>query len=191
MTTRFLKLSLLISGIVGLCFSSSALADADPRVLAHNFGILATILQDISIAMGITLFAAGMFKLKRFGQMRTFMSHQMTLAGPLMMLLAAVCLLMLPFILKTGMLAFWGETNPLRYTGGTDGYEAYMVPVLMFVRLIGIGSFMRGLMLVSRSGRIGGQPGTVGRAMIHIFAGILAIHVLGTVNLLMKIMDLA
>lgn len=159
-----------------------------PALLAKNMGIIARVLQSLSIGAGVALFLGGMFQFKRFAQTRTFMSHQMTVATPLMMIIAAVLFLMLPSF--SGMLlhSFWGTTSPLRYSGGTSPYQQVIPPVLMFVRIIGVVAIMRGLMLLSRSGRIGGQPGTMGRCMIHLFTGILCMHIVGTTHLLRQIM---
>ncbi len=197
LTTYFKKLisikSLLLTSIMlGLLYANPALADSTssttPALLISNFTIISKVMLAVSILMGIALFAGGMFQLKRYGEMRTMMSHQMTLAKPMMLILAGVSLIALPWFIPLGLMSFWSSASPLQYQGGPEGYDAYIPPVLVFVRVIGIGAFMRGLVLLARSGGQGGQPGTTGRALMHLFGGILAVHILGSVHLLEQIM---
>ena len=67
-----------------------------------------------------------------------------------------------------------------------------MPAILVFVRVVGIGSFIRGIVLLSRSGdHQRSQPGMLGKALIHILAGVLLIHIVGTMDLLEDILGLA
>lgn len=160
----------------------------NPAHLIASFAEMAKMIQAISIIMGVALFAGGMFKLKRYGEMRTFMSQNMTLAAPGMMILAGVMLLIFPTTVATVLHTFWGsDYNPIRYTGNQVGWDQYVPAILIFVRLIGIISMLRGILLISRSGNQGSQPGTIGRAMTHLFGGILLVHILGTVDVLRNI----
>ncbi len=111
------------------------------------------------------------------------MSHQLSLAGPLMMFVAGSLLLALPTFIKFSLLTFMGSDNPMSlYVAGYN-----VNPLLVFVRIVGIGSFVRGIVLLSRSGHQQGQQGTLGKALIHMGAGILCIHVVGTYQLLTSI----
>ena len=160
-------------------------------VVITNFQWLAKILQSIGIIMGVALIVGAFFQLKRYGEMRTFMSHQMTLAGPLATMLAGVFMLTLPTTLSTFIYAFWSTSNPMHYEGGTQGWDAYIPVVIVFVRLIGVGAFMRGVVLMSRVGSShGSQPGTLPRALLHIIGGILCMHIVGTYDLLENILNL-
>lgn len=161
-----------------------------PSVLLHNFGELANILQSVSILIGIGLFIGALFKIKRYAEMRTMMSHQITLAGPLMMIIAATALIVMPTFISTAVFSVWGTSNPLAYQGGVvEGYEQFIPPILMFARLIGVAAMIRGLVLVSRSGKVGGQPGTTSKALLHLIGGILLIHILGTLHILKTLLD--
>jgi len=160
----------------------------DPSVLMRNIGTMANIFQDVAIIIGLSLFLFGLFRLKRYAEARTMMSHQMTIAAPLMLLLGGVMFLCLPMVLSTALFNFWSTTSPLSYQPGNDAYDELMPPVIMFVRLIGVGSFMRGILLFSRVGGEQSQPGTLGRACTHLLGGLLCVHILGLVILLKEIM---
>lgn len=163
---------------------------ANPQIIMHNFGILADIMQAFSVALGLGIFMGGLFTLKRHGEMRTVMSHQMTLAWPLIKMMGGIMLLILPSIIHTGLFALFSTQSPLAYTGsGNDSWNNMMPAVIMFVRLIGVGSIIRGLIIFSRAGITGGQPGTFGRAFIHLIGGLLLVHILGTTDLLKDVFD--
>ena len=156
-----------------------------------NLTHFAGILQVLSIGGGIGLFMSSLFEFKRYGEMRTFMSHQMTIARPLSMMLAGVMLLIMPLIISTFMLGFWGSANPIAYTPTTDsGWEPLMPVVIDFVRVVGIFAFMRGIFLISRSGGVGAQPGTLSKAILHMFGGVLCINVVATEQLLKSILPI-
>lgn len=161
----------------------------DPIIIMNHFSILASIIQTVAILMGIGMVISGFFLLKKFGESRTMMSHHMTIVGPLMMLLAGVLLLSLPTTLCTFLYAIWGTYTPLTYVGSGGGFDDYVPVVLMFVRLIGVTAVIRGVVMMSRVGGQHSQPGAIGRGLMFIFCGILAVHILGTYHLLLQILD--
>ena len=52
-----------------------------PDILVANLNIIADIMQTLAVLIGLTLFVGGMFQLKRYGEMRTMMSSQMSISG--------------------------------------------------------------------------------------------------------------
>lgn len=164
---------------------------AYPDVLTQNFTIIGEILGVISIIMGLGLLFAGIFQFKKYGEMRTMMSAQMSMSGPLMLLLSAGILLALPFFLNTFLIALTGYDTPMPYGGDNTSYGALIPPILMLVRIVGIGSFIRGVVLLSRSGdHHRAQPGMVSKAMIHMLAGVMCIHIQGTLDLFRNVLGL-
>lgn len=159
----------------------------DTSQLMGNIGIAADIAQAISIMIGVGLFFTAFFELKRYTEMRTFMSHQMTVAKPLMLFVGGVLFLSLPVAISTAMLATWGTDQPLSYTGATTDYEALIPPIIMFVRFIGVCAMMRGFLLFARCGDIQTPAGTLSKAVLHVIGGLLCIHILGTYDLLLEI----
>ncbi len=158
-------------------------------IFITNLGYIANLLQTVSILMGLFTFMGGLFRLKRYSEMRTFMSYQMTLAWPLLMIIGGVSLMALPFILRTALLNTWGVTNPLRYSGDVaTGFDQLIPPIIMVVRLVGVGAFIRGVLLFSRTGREGMPPGTMGKAMLHILGGVMCVHIIGTMDLMKSIL---
>lgn len=166
---------------------------AHAAVMLNHIGTIAIILNSISIMAGIGLVLSSLFMLKRYGEMRTMMSHQMTLMQPMAMMAGGILLLMLPTTLSTSLLAFWGtgNTSPLAYSGSTTHDLDVYIPVIdAFVRLIGVGAIIRAAFLLSRTGGQGGQPGTMSKGMLHLFGGILCLHIVGTARLVKYIFDI-
>lgn len=163
----------------------------DPHVLAKNLGYAAVIFQDVAIMMGLGLFMSGLFRLKRYAEMRTFMSHQMTISAPLLMIIGGILLLALPLTLRSALYNVWSTSNPLHYGGSTNGsWQQLIPPIVIFVRLIGVGAFMRGIVLFARSGSEQSPPGTMSKAMLHVIGGLLCVHILGTFKLLNGILGI-
>jgi intracellular multiplication protein IcmC len=163
----------------------------DPGTLLHNLGAIASILQTISLLMGIAMFMGGIFLMKKFGESRTFMSNQMTVAAPLMMLVSGVFLMMLPTTVSTFLYAFWSTSSPIQYTGTSGGWDEYIPVVIMFARLIGIAAMMKGVVMMSRMGGHHSQPGNLGKALIFILCGIMLVHIMGTCQLLEQILNIS
>lgn len=153
--------------------------------LQQNVETLAFIAQRVSIALGLCMMLGSFFKFKKYGEARTMMMNK-SIAGPIMMMLSGVLLLSLPEFMKTFLFAVWGSANPL----GVDlpGMWGEMLngpltPVVMFIRLLGVCSFIRGFMNISKAGREGMQPGTFSKSMMYIFGGVMAIHIVGVFEL--------
>jgi intracellular multiplication protein IcmC len=163
------------------------MATFNAAVFIQNLGTASVIVQDFAIITGLTLFTFGLFKLKRYGEMRTFMSQQMTMAKPMTLILCGSLLMYTPLLINSALAAFWGANAVNGYpSGGGMNFQMHQIEnaITIFVRLIGVCSFIRGWMILARSGGEGSQPGTRGKGFIHIFSGILLMHILLTLRLL-------
>lgn len=150
----------------------------DSTNLSEGISTLATIVQDIGVLAGVAMFISSLFKFKRYGEMRTFMSQQQTIMKPLAMMLSGVALMCLPMVTQTLLLAVWGYSNPLAFPQlvSADATEM-MRPVLELGRLVGVIGIFRGLMLLSKAGGEGSQPGTVGKSILHILGGVMCLNI--------------
>jgi len=164
---------------------------SEAALLENNFQLIAEILQAVAVLMGVGMVLAALFQLKKHAESRGMMGGQASMAGPMMLLVSGAMLLVLPDFITTAVLAFWGQSSDQAYNGGPTGYQSLVPAILMFVRVIGVGSFIRGVVLLSRSSGQQTQPGTLGKAMIHMFAGILCVHITGTISLIGSILGLA
>lgn len=160
--------------------------------IVDNILHIASMIQIFCILAGLGMFIGSIFQFKRYGEMRTFMSHQTSIARPLALMIASLMLLMLPAMLSTFLLAFFGDPNPMAYQNtSTAGWSAYLPVIVILIQVIGVTSFVRGIFLISRSASQSQQgSGLLSKAIIHLFAGILAVNVVGTVSLFRSIFGL-
>lgn len=162
----------------------------NPNILIDNFDTIYDVVIFISRLVGILMVVMGIFKLKRYGEMRTHMSTQITILSPLLPILVGLGLFSFPSLLAGSLETLWGYSNPLAYPGGSGGYQAYMRPIILFIRIIGMAAIIRGLILLTRAGGSQSQPGMMGKALVHFIGGILAFNIVGTVNLIRAILNI-
>lgn len=158
-------------------------------ILVNSLKQISDLLNTGSIMLGWFLFFSAIFKFKKYGEMRTMMSMHINILAPLSMMVASIFLLTFPQFLTTLIVSFWGVADPLPPGGPSSGYQAYYRPIVIFVRIIGVVSIMRGVILFSRAGEQG-QPGQIGKAGLHILGGLLCVHIMYTIDLLKTIFGL-
>ncbi len=195
------KLTILFGGFFTLLFyanmafaaGGTGTATKSAESMMHALSGFAGIIGAISVIIGIALFLGGFFRLKLYGQMRgTYAAHQVTIAGSLVMFLSGVLMMVLPTVLRSSLLAFWGTANPMAYSGAnTTPWSVYIPVVIMFVRLVGVAAFIRGILLLSRTGQQGSQqPGVLSKALLHMLGGILCINIVATHALLKSLLPI-
>lgn len=162
----------------------------EASILTSNFIVMSYILQKVAVVIGIMLTIAGIFQFKKYGEQRSMMSTHMSAAGPALMVICGAALMVLPSVLGAALIAVWGNDNPLSYAGGPTGYSSLVPAIVILVRVVGIGSFIRGIVMLSKTGGQQSQPGTVGKAFMHILAGVMCIHILGTIGVIENILGL-
>lgn len=151
--------------------------------LMQNITTLSGAFEGVSLVFGICLFVAGVHKLKRHGEARG-MGGQGSSWGPLAIIIASVALMAMPTTLGLFLNAFWQTSSPLAYNTADGATDQYIPAVLMFVRFIGLVAFVRGVHHFAKSGHGSGQPGSIGKGLMHSFGGILCVHILGVVDLI-------
>ncbi len=179
-------LSTLASGV-----SSSSASSSYSHYLETSLGSLANIIQYIAIVMGICMILSSLFLFKKYGQMRTFMSQQLTMTRPLLTQIGGAALLILPTFIGTAERMVWGQSwfsQTMSLDLGTD-WTGLLEPVFMLVRLLGVIALIRGILLATKAGGQQAQPGMASKAAIHFIAGIISINVDATARILGNIFD--
>ncbi len=155
--------------------------------LITHLGVMSTIIQDFALIAGMSLIYLGLLKFKKYGEMRTYMSTQMTMATPLMLILGGSLLMFTPLLLGTAIDIFWGQVNPLSYTNNMPGEaDKLLDAIIIFIRVLGIGVFIRGWIKLAKCGGESVAPGTRSKSLMHIFVGVLLMHFVGTEHLIMQ-----
>lgn len=190
MKKRIITITALLLGFI----PSVVFADGGPTLSNYNLmqsiGQMANMVSDISLLMGIGFVLSAIFRFKQYGESRTHSMQQSSVVKPLMMLLVGGLLLALPFTLGTALMAVWSTSAPLAYHAQSATDEILIPPVLAFIRLVGVGSFIRGLVMMTRVGGEQSQPGTLSKAVLHMTGGVLCLHILGVVDLIQSVFNL-
>ncbi len=164
---------------------------ASPETVTQNFVTLSLILQDFSLFLGLVICLFGFFQFKRYGESRTMMSAQHTMAEPLVTIFCGIMLTLITPMIQLFNNIFLGTSELIAYTGSSGGSDYNSVQmVITFVRVIGIGALMNGLVKLSRTGRQNSQQGSAGKALLFILGGVACTNCVAVIDLLFNFFDL-
>ncbi len=184
---NILKVSLMLLFAVFIPSVAEA-ATIDYKVIEQNLRALIPFVAATSYVMGVVFITVAVFKLKRYGEMRTMMSSNVNIAGKISLIIVGLMLLYLPTTLETFNLTIFGNSQVELFSDQQNFGAAseVMKVVVLAIRLIGLISFVRGCVILSKLGAEGGaQPGMMGKGMLHIIGGILAWNILATWNVVL------
>ncbi|HAU1640547.1 TPA: type IV secretion protein IcmC [Legionella pneumophila] len=145
--------------------------------------------------IGCAFIFKAIYSLKVYGEARTMMSSNTSIKEPVMYLMVGALLIYFPSLVSSVLQTTFGYSNPLAYSGGvSSGSDTISAlfgsgslvgrPLVMIIRVIGLVAFVRGWVLIARSASQGQPPGGTGKGLIHVFGGILAINIVGTVDMI-------
>ncbi|WP_042648036.1 type IVB secretion system protein IcmC/DotE [Legionella pneumophila] len=145
--------------------------------------------------IGCAFIFKAIYSLKVYGEARTMMSSNTSMKEPVMYLMVGALLIYFPSLVSSVLQTTFGYSNPLAYSGGvSSGSDTISAlfgsgslvgrPLVMIIRVIGLIAFVRGWVLIARSASQGQPPGGTGKGLIHVFGGILAINIVGTVDMI-------
>lgn len=144
-----------------------------------------------SYIAGIIMIIRGIALYKAFGQNVNQATRPGEVAGPFVYIVIGTMLLYFPTIFQISLYTIFGTTSveTLDATTSTGGYSVYewdriYTIITRYCRLVGVISFFRGLLLISRAGEPGVQPGSITRGIIHVVAGVMIYNIKGTVDAL-------
>jgi intracellular multiplication protein IcmC len=161
--------------------------------LANSLAPVERLLTGAAYLMGIMFFIKSIHTLKTYGESRSSMSQNSTLKEPLVYMLVGAALLYFPTTFKIFMVTSFGYENVLQYapinsTNSTintlfGSGSAVGRPLSLLIQVIGLVAFIRGWVLVARASSQGQQPGGTGKGIVHVFGGILAMNIVGTLQI--------
>ncbi len=157
------------------------------RTFQSNLGPVYQLVVAISYVMGVWFIVDSIFRLKKYGQQRTMMSSQASMAKPIILFIIGLGLLYFPTFVNVSIQSIWvnSSSNSVLWWGSTGStWSAFVNPLIDVVRLFGLIAVVRGLVILTRIAAESTQPGTTGKALMHIIAGTLAINIIGTINII-------
>lgn len=161
--------------------------------IAENVQPIQKLITGAAYVMGLLFAFKALYVLKLYGEARTMMSSNATAKEPLMYLFVAAVFLVSPKAVSVFLASTFGSSNILEYApmnGGSQplydvfGYGSEAIkPMMMIIQTLGYVAFIRGWVLVARASSQGQQPGGVGKGLMHVFGGILAINIVSTIQI--------
>lgn len=179
-----LLVCLLLSGCSNVKF---------PRVedmlvnVTNEFPSIYHLITATAYIMGIAFIFRGVYQLKVYGDLRTMMSVQTNFKATMMVFFSGAALLYAPTAFKSMLLSTFATTSitdPMSYHSAKGIWNPIAAQaVLRFIQLIGTISFIRGWVYLTHTSNPQGRS-TFGKAVTHIIAGLLAINIEGTREML-------
>lgn len=162
--------------------------------LANSLAPVERLLTGAAYLMGILFFMKGIYTLKNYGESRTAMSQGGNLKEPIVYMFVGAALLYFPTTFKIFMVTSFGYENVLQYAQINSTNKAINTlfgagsavgrPLSLLIQVIGLVAFIRGWVLVARASSQGQQPGGTGKGIVHVFGGILAMNIVGTLEII-------
>ncbi len=188
--TAIFKSFITALGVSGVFYSSSVYADTPSlATMLTNFATAVPNLMRLVTAgayvLGMFFVVAAIMGMKHFGELRTMMSQEHGVLGPVVEFFVGVMLLYLPSTIRTGLSTFWVTTNPYAYvTSTSDQYSTFINSCYSIMQIIGIIAFIRGLIILKKVGGGRAQQESFGKALSHLAGGILCMNLYNTLQVL-------
>ncbi len=155
--------------------------------VSNEFPSIYRLVTATSYIMGIAFIFRGIYQLKVYGDLRTMMSVQTNFKATMMVFFAGTALLYAPTAFKSMLLSTFATTSitdPMSYQSAKGIWSPLASQaVLRFIQLIGTISFIRGWVHLTHVSNPNGRS-TMGKAVTHIVAGLLAVNIEGTREML-------
>jgi intracellular multiplication protein IcmC len=188
--------ALIVSLFAGTLFyapASYAVDDAATMLtnLASSVPNFMLLITALAYVMGMYFVFKGVMGLREFGESRTMMTSSHSLKGPLIFIGIGTALCYLPSSVSVGLNTFWSDPNPYGYVNATtDQWSTLYEDCFLFIQLIGVFTFIRGLVVMTQLGGQGGQPGTFAKGVTLIIAGAICINLYDFINMLYNTLGL-
>ena len=164
----------------------------------ENWDILSNIAQSLlpvqklisggAYLLGILFAMKALMSLKTHSESRG--NSASTMKEPLLYFIVAGVFIYFPTGIDVIMNTTFGYSNILSYTDasamstwvGGDGQLGNALTVI--IQTVGLYAFVRGWIMVAKSSSTGQPPNGTGKGLTHVFGGILAVNIVGTVEMI-------
>jgi intracellular multiplication protein IcmC len=162
--------------------------------LANSLAPVQRLITGLAYLMGCAFVFKAIYCLKIYGEARTMMSSNTSIKEPVVYLMVGALLIYFPTGFEIMMQTTFGYRNVLQYAPMNTGSQTLNTlfgtgsvvgrPLAMLIRVVGLVAFVKGWVLVARAASQGQPPGGTGKGLMHVFGGILAMNIVGTLNII-------
>jgi intracellular multiplication protein IcmC len=161
--------------------------------IANNLGPVEKLITGAAYLMGIMFAFKALLSLKQHGENK-MSSQNAGFKEPLLYMLVAAVFLYFPTALSVMMDTTFGYTNILAYSSlqtnnptlntlfGSGSPAGRALSTI--IQTIGLIAFIRGWIMITRSSTQGQQPGGMSKGIMHVVGGVLAMNIVGTLQVL-------
>lgn len=161
--------------------------------IAKNALPIERLLTGGAYLLGIFFAIKALFALKQHGEMGKSAQQSTSMKEPILFFIVSAGLLYFPTIFSVLMNTTFGYSSVLAYTPMNSsnqtistlfgsGSQAGLAITRIF-QVIGLAAFLRGWLLIAKSAQ-GQQQGNTAKGYTHILGGILAMNIMGTLDIL-------
>lgn len=159
--------------------------------LANNLLSVQKMLTGASYLMGLAFAIKAVVTLKIHGEQKSSMGAGGMKEASIYMFVAAM-LLYYPTAFEVIMNSTFGYSSVLAYAPmnsstpmiasifGSDSTVGYSLTII--IQVVGLVAFIRGWVLIARSSAQGQGAGQVGKGLMHVFGGVMAMNIIGTLE---------
>lgn len=158
--------------------------------LANSLLPVQNLISGAAYLVGIAFALKALYSLKVYGEAKTMQASSSSIKEPIFYLLVAGMLIYFPTAVDIIMNTSFGYTNILAYgdsevASSMFGGDSDLGNALVIIfQTIGLYAFTRGWILIARAASQGQPPGGTGKGLMHVFGGILAVNIVGTVEMI-------
>lgn len=158
--------------------------------LANSLLPVQNLITGAAYLIGVAFAVKAIYSLKVYGEARTMQASSSSIKEPVFYLLVAGLLIYFPTGVDIIMNTSFGYSNVLAYgdsdvVSGAFGADSDLGrSLVIIVQTIGLYAFVRGWVLIARAASQGQPPGGTGKGLIHVFGGILAVNIVGTIEMI-------
>lgn len=162
--------------------------------IANNLAPIQRLLTGSAFIIGLAFAFKALYSLKVYGEARTMMATHTSMKEPLTYVAVAAVFIYFPTAFEIFMNTSFGYGNVLAYAPVDSSNStidtlfgsgsAVGRPLTLIIQVIGLAAFIRGWVLIARSASQGQPPGGTGKGFVHVFGGILAMNIVGTLQII-------
>lgn len=162
--------------------------------VANSMPAVERLVTGASYLIGLLFVFKAIATLKSYGESKTAMSQNASMKEPMVYLACGAMLVYFPSAFKVLMQTSFGYENVLQYAPISSSNSAFDAifgsgsaigePIAIIIQVIGVIAFVRGWVLIARASGQGQQPGGTGKGLMHVFGGILAMNIVGTIDMI-------
>lgn len=158
--------------------------------IAHSLIPVQRLITGGAYLVGIGFAVKALFTLKTHGEQKSSMSSNSTLKEPILYFIVSAVFIYFPTAFEMLMNTTFGYSTVLSYSTGTAmsdwlGSESDIGRALtIIIQTIGLYAFVKGWMMIAKSSSTGQPPNGTGKGLTHVFGGILAVNIVGTIEMI-------